>query len=203
MFDHHGPEMTLELARAALVLTDLQNDFLSPTGKAYALIKDSLRENNTAENLEILLKMAPRVGMRVFISPHYYYPHDHQWRAPVTPLEDLAHKLGLVQRSDPLSVDGFDGSGADFPARYKPYLGLPRPLVALCTVIAACWWFSGIPSVTDIRGAACLIWGLPHCLKPWDPAAGTHFVQALMVLALVAALVLLSKLVRAPRLRRS
>ncbi len=123
MFEHTGPQMTLGLARAALVLTDLQNDFLSPTGRAYPLIEASLRENNTAENLEILLKTAPRVGMKVFISPHYYYPHDHRWCAPVTPLEDLAHELGLVQRSDPLSMDGFDGSGADFPARYKPYLG--------------------------------------------------------------------------------
>ena len=29
---------------------------------------------------------------------------------------------GLVNRKDPLSLDGFEGSGADFPGRYKPFL---------------------------------------------------------------------------------
>jgi nicotinamidase-related amidase len=42
--------------------------------------------------------------------------------APVTPLEDLAHRIGLVSRKHPLSLEGFEGSGADFPQRYKPYL---------------------------------------------------------------------------------
>ena len=41
---------------------------------------------------------------------------------PLTPVEDLAHKIGLVQRTDPLSLEGFAGSGADFPQRYRPYL---------------------------------------------------------------------------------
>ena len=60
--------------------------------------------------------------MKVFVSPHYYYPHDHEWAAPVTPLEDLAHSIGLLNRKGPLSLDGFEGSGADFPKRYKPYI---------------------------------------------------------------------------------
>jgi hypothetical protein len=29
---------------------------------------------------------------------------------------------GLVNRKDPLSLDGFEWSGADFPGRYKPCL---------------------------------------------------------------------------------
>jgi len=32
------------------------------------------------------------------------------------------HPLGLVNRKDSLSLDGFEGSGGDFPERYKPYL---------------------------------------------------------------------------------
>ena len=40
----------------------------------------------------------------------------------VTPLEDLAHSIGLLNRKGPLSLDGFEGSGADFPKRYKPYI---------------------------------------------------------------------------------
>jgi hypothetical protein len=58
----------------------------------------------------------------VFISPHYYYPHDHKWVAPTTPLEDLAHQIGLLNRRDPLTAEDLEGSGADFPERYKPFV---------------------------------------------------------------------------------
>jgi nicotinamidase-related amidase len=122
MFDHEIPAMKLDLRVTALAFTDLHNDFLAPEGKAYGLIKESLARNNTAENIERLLQAASDVGMKVFVSPHYYYPHDYRWVAPATPLEDLAHKIGLVSRKDPLSLEGFEGSGADFPERYKPYL---------------------------------------------------------------------------------
>jgi biuret amidohydrolase len=122
MFDHQTPAMTLDSTATALVFTDLHNDFLHPDGKAYGLIKDSLARNDTAQNIERLLRAAKAVGMKVFVSPHYYYPHDHRWTAPLAPLEDLAHKIGLVNRKDPLNLEGFEGSGADFPTRYKPYL---------------------------------------------------------------------------------
>lgn len=122
MFNHSIPDMKLDLKTTALVFTDLHNDFLSPNGKAYGLIAASLAKNNTAENIERLLKEGQSVGMKVFVSPHYYYPHDHKWVAPITPLEDLAHKIGLLDRKGALSLDGFKDSGADFPARYAPYI---------------------------------------------------------------------------------
>jgi nicotinamidase-related amidase len=122
MFEHKIAAPQLDLARTALVLTDMQNDFLSPTGAAYPLIAESLAANDTARNLERLLEAAKRRDVKVFISPHYYYPHDHRWEAPVTPLEDLAHRIGLVSRKGALSLDGFEGSGADFPDRYKRYI---------------------------------------------------------------------------------
>src|SRR4051794_3040874 len=108
MFNHQIPQTALDAKTTALVLTDLHNDFLSENGAAHALIKASLAKNNTAENIERLLRAAHAVGMKVFISPHYYYPHDHRWVAPMTPLEDLAHKAGLVNRVDPLSIEGFE-----------------------------------------------------------------------------------------------
>ena len=122
MFDHEIPEMKLKPGRTALVLTDLHNDFLTSNGKAYGLIKESLARNNTVQNIELLLRMAQTAQMKVFVSPHYYYPHDHQWVTPVTPLEDLAHRIGLLDRKGTLTLDGFHGSGADFPDRYKPYI---------------------------------------------------------------------------------
>ena len=122
MFTHKTREMTVTHPDSALVLTDMQNDFLSPKGAAYKLIEESLAQHNTAANLEKLLLAAKEYDFPVFVSPHYYYPHDHHWMAPLTPLEDLAHRIGLVGLTDPLSLDGFADSGADFPIRYKPYL---------------------------------------------------------------------------------
>jgi nicotinamidase-related amidase len=122
MFSHTIAEMTLSRAQTALVLTDMQNDFLSPGGGAYPLLEKSFAKNDTVRNLERLLGAAKESGLPVFVSPHYYYPHDHRWIAPVTPLEDLAHRIGLLNRKDALSLDGFEGSGADFPARFKDHL---------------------------------------------------------------------------------
>lgn len=122
MFEHKASGMKVDLSTTALAFTDLHNDFLSPSGKAYPLIEESLKNNNTAANIERLLRAAKSVGMQVFLSPHYYYPHDHKWTRPVTPLEDLAHKVGLLDRKGALTIDGLEGSGADFPDRYKPYL---------------------------------------------------------------------------------
>jgi nicotinamidase-related amidase len=122
MFEHEIAPFRVDAGTTAVVLTDLHNDFLSEGGKAFGLIRESLARNDTAENIELLLKAARAAGMKVFVSPHYYYPHDHGWVAPVTPLEDLAHEVGLVDRRGPLRLDGFAGSGADFPERYKPYV---------------------------------------------------------------------------------
>src|SRR6516164_11786014 len=75
MFNHKASGMKVELATTALAFTDLHNDFLSQDGKAYPLIEETLKKNNTAENIERLLRAAKGVGMHVFLSPHYYYPH--------------------------------------------------------------------------------------------------------------------------------
>jgi nicotinamidase-related amidase len=86
MFDHKALGMKVDLATTGLAFTDLHNDFLSPNGKAYPLIEQSLTKNNTADNIERLLRAAKNVGMHVFVSPHYYYPHDRRWALPLTPL---------------------------------------------------------------------------------------------------------------------
>lgn len=122
MFTHTSPRTKLQLAHTALVLTDLQNDFLTPGGGAYPLIEASLAANDTANNLERLIVAANIASVPIFISPHYYFPHDHRWSAPLTPLEDLAHEVGLVPRRDTLSGNGTDGFGADFPERYARHL---------------------------------------------------------------------------------
>ncbi len=64
----------------ALVITDPQNDFLSPDGVIWGLVGENVVANNTVENIEELLKSAKESGYQVFISPHYYYPSDDDWK---------------------------------------------------------------------------------------------------------------------------
>ena len=115
------PGMQIEKGRTALVITDPQNDFLSPKGVAWGVVGKSVEANNTVENIEILFKMARTNDIPVFVSPHYYYPHDHGWKFEGA-LEKLMHNIGMFDRKDPLSIEGFDGSGADWLERYKPYI---------------------------------------------------------------------------------
>ena len=70
----------------------------------------------------------PGAAIPVFVSPHYYYPHDHGWKFEGA-LEALMHRIGMFDRQDPLNVDGFEGSGADWLARYKPYINDGRTTV--------------------------------------------------------------------------
>jgi nicotinamidase-related amidase len=105
----------------ALVITDPQNDFLSPDGVTWGVVGESVTENNTVENIETLFKVAKENSIPVFISPHYYYPTDKEWKFEGA-LEVLMHNIGMFDRKDPLSLEGFEGSGADWLQRYKPYI---------------------------------------------------------------------------------
>lgn len=116
-----NPGMTIDPARTALLITDPQNDFLSPDGVTWGVVGESVVENNTVEHIEALFRAAKENDLPVFISPHYYYPHDHGWQFEGA-LEALMHHIGMFDRPDPLSVDGFEGSGADWLERYKPYI---------------------------------------------------------------------------------
>ncbi len=113
--------MKVDSSDTALVITDPQNDFLSPKGVAWGLVGDSVRENNTVEHIEALFKAAKDNGIGVFISPHYYYPTDHGWKFEGT-LEKAMHEMNMFDRKDALSLDGFEGSGGDWLERYKVYI---------------------------------------------------------------------------------
>ncbi len=116
-----NPGMKIDLKQTALVITDPQNDFLSPKGATWGVVGKSVTENNTVENLETLFKAAKKNGIPVFISPHYYYPTDKGWKFEGA-LEVLMHNIGMFDRKGPLSLEGFKGSGADWLERYKPYI---------------------------------------------------------------------------------
>jgi nicotinamidase-related amidase len=115
------PGMEIDPAHTAIVVTDPQNDFLSPEGVTWGVVGESVTENNTVENLGQLMDAAKRNGYQLFVSPHYYYPTDHGWQFGGA-LEVLMHNIGMFDRVSPLSLEGFEGSGADWLAQYKPHI---------------------------------------------------------------------------------
>ncbi len=124
-----NPEMKLDLRRTALVIIDPQIDFLSPKGVAWGVVGESVKEHNTVENIGRLFKAAKQANITVAISPHYYYPYDHTWKFG-GPLELLMHKIGMFDRKSPVSLAGFENSGADFMPEYKPYIEDGKTIIA-------------------------------------------------------------------------
>jgi biuret amidohydrolase len=114
-------DMVVTASDTAIVITDPQVDFLSPSGVTWGVVGESVTELGTVDNLERLMKAAKENGMPLFISPHHYYPTDHGWKFE-GPLEKLMHTIGMFDRKGPYTLDGFDGSGSDFMPQYKTYI---------------------------------------------------------------------------------
>lgn len=116
------PEPGFEIdENTAILITDPQIDFLSPDGVTWGVVGNSVQENNTVENIKTLFELAEENNMHTFVSPHYYYPHDHEWEFGGV-LEALMHNIGMFDREGALSLEGFDGSGADFMPEYKEHI---------------------------------------------------------------------------------
>lgn len=105
----------------AIVITDPQNDFLSEKGVAWGAVGASVKANNTIENLRKLFELAAQKNILVFVSPHYYYQHDHHWKFEGV-LEKLMHNINMFDRKGALTTEGFEGSGADWLEPYKEYI---------------------------------------------------------------------------------
>lgn len=123
-----NPGMEIVPGRTALVVTDPQNDFLSPEGVTWGIVGKNVTENKTVEHIGQLFKAAKASNIPVFISPHYYYPTDHQWHFEGA-LETVMHSIGMFDRPGPLSIEGFEGSGADWLEEYKPYINDGKTVV--------------------------------------------------------------------------
>ena len=115
------PGVEIVPGRTALLITDPQNDFLSPKGATWGVVGKSVTDNNTVANIDALFKAAKSNDMPVFVSPHYYFPTDHGWQFEGA-LEKLMHNIGMFDRKGALTTAGFEGSGADWLEQYKPYI---------------------------------------------------------------------------------
>ena len=113
--------MNINKNDTAIVVIDPQNDVLSETGVSWDLVGESVKDNHTVENIERVFKAAKQGGFEVFISPHYYYPTDYNWKIAGT-LEQMMLGVKEFDRRGPLTLDGFIGSGADWLDRYKPFI---------------------------------------------------------------------------------
>jgi nicotinamidase-related amidase len=73
-------------------------------------------------NLEALLKTAQELGYFVIHSPHWYYPTDGQWTVAPGAIGDYLRSIGFCGRKDPVDLEGFHGSRADYYEPFKKYL---------------------------------------------------------------------------------
>lgn len=115
------PGVEIVTGRTALLITDPQNDFLSPKGVTWGVVGKSVTDNNTVQNIDDLFKAAKTNDIPVFVSPHYYFPTDHGWQFEGA-LERLMHNIGMFDRKGALTTEDFEGSGADWLEQYKKYI---------------------------------------------------------------------------------
>jgi len=113
--------MNCDPTDTAVVFIDPQNDVLSPRGKNWGAVGASVMENRTVENMLRIFKAAKAAKINVFISPHYFFPTDRAWKFN-GPLEADEFATGTFAREGPLSLQGLEGSGADWLAEFKPYI---------------------------------------------------------------------------------
>ncbi len=123
------PGLEVDRERTALVITDPQNDFLSPDGVTWGLVGKSVTANGTVANIEALMKTAKKEGLPVFVSPHYYFPTDDDWKFGGA-VETMMHAIDMFGREGALTTEGFEGSGADWLELYKPLINDGHTVVA-------------------------------------------------------------------------
>lgn len=121
-------DVELERGRTALLVIDPQVDFLDPSGAAWGVVKNNVEQLGTVNNIERVLKAAKSADMPVLISPHYYYPYDHEWEFG-GPLEKMMHNIGMFDLDSRYA--GVEGTGADFLERYKPYIMDGKSIICL------------------------------------------------------------------------
>jgi nicotinamidase-related amidase len=113
----------------AVVIIDPQNDFLSEKGSSWSLVGASVMQNGIIEHLDQIFRSADSNNYKLFISPHYFYPTDHDWQFN-GPLEAIELKTNTFARAGSLDLAGFANSGADWLDRFKPYIQNRKTIIA-------------------------------------------------------------------------
>ncbi len=122
------PVPTLDKKHTAVLITDPQNDFLREDGKLYKLLADNLKELNTVNNIEKLMQTAKKTNITLAVDPLVYTALDKGW-ANSGALQRQLLEMQALHRTSLNEPKGFDGSGADFYDRYKPYINDGKTIV--------------------------------------------------------------------------
>jgi nicotinamidase-related amidase len=95
-----GESVDIQKTDTAVVFIDPQNDVLSEKGANWAAVGASVRANGTVQNMEQILKAEKLRGYHVFISPHYFYPTDSDWKfdGPLETAEFKTHSFADADR---------------------------------------------------------------------------------------------------------
>lgn len=117
----HMPVEKFDLKTTAIVMIDPQNDFLREDGTLWGAVGQNVVENKTREHLKQLFEAADQNGLKVFISPHYYYDHDLHWKFEA-PGERAMHASKSFFRDEMIGDKGYLNSGADWYEEYKPFI---------------------------------------------------------------------------------
>ena len=113
--------MLLNKNDTAVVFIDPQIDVLSARGVNWGVLRESVTENKTVENMVRIFEAAKARGFEVFISPHFVYPTDKRWKYN-GPAEEMEFGNESFARRGVLNLDGFRGSGADWLDEFKPFI---------------------------------------------------------------------------------
>lgn len=119
---------TFDKTTTAVLITDPQNDFLREDGLLYKLLADNLKELNTVDNIETLMKTAKSAGYALAVDPLVYTSLDGGW-SNAGALQRQLLDMKALHRTSLNNAKGFEGSGADFYGRYKPYINDGKTIV--------------------------------------------------------------------------
>ena len=111
----------LDKNHTAVLITDPQNEFLREDGKLYPLLADNLKTLGTIDHIETLMKTAKKAGLTLAVDPLVYTSLDANW-SNAGALQRQLLDMKALHRTSLSDPKGFEGSGADFYDRYKPYI---------------------------------------------------------------------------------
>jgi len=136
-FDTLGGSQAMNPRQAAIVLLELQNDFLSEGGKLYPLLKPVLEKHNVVANINRLIEGARTQGMLIVHTPIQFSPDYREMGHEPYGIMKIVKDVGALIRetwgteiaavidrrnSDIVidgksSIDAFSGTNLDFVLR--------------------------------------------------------------------------------------
>ncbi len=119
-------DVALNLGCTALVVIDPQIDFMSPEGRCWDVVGESVLEQNLVPNLMRLFAAAKEAGITVAVSPHHCTKQDRDVQSP---FEIFKHVLGMNCRGRRIATEKVRDAGAGFLPQFKPFIEDGRTII--------------------------------------------------------------------------